>query len=181
LDDRRAFLSRPKRPRSAAIIVLALTYSTAVCAGDSEHQLRDALAALAGDFAKARALPLGSRPEPPDWNLQPLLGLRAFRLRSTLGSPDRPVDGYHFECGARLCWAFTYGPAGHEESTVIRQDNGLNTVVVTTGGPYQGAIRFLAPAIDQGRCSPAVLNELICTSRKTILSSTRLRFRRSLA
>jgi hypothetical protein len=58
LDDRRAFLSRPKRLRSAAIFELALTYSTAVFAGDSEHQLRDALAALAGDFAKARALPL---------------------------------------------------------------------------------------------------------------------------
>jgi hypothetical protein len=103
---------------------------------ESQSQRHATLAALASDFAKARALPPGSRPAPPGLNLEDLVGLSLSQIRSALGSPDKPIEGYGFECGAERCFAFTYGPTGHEEPTEIKQADGLETVVVTTGGPF---------------------------------------------
>lgn len=105
-------------------------------ADDSGSRARDKLAELAKDFASARALPDGSRPGPPEFDLNVLLGLRSSRIRSALGSRDNPVAGYRYDCGAKLCWTFTYGPTNHVTMKEIREVNGLETIEVTAGGPF---------------------------------------------
>jgi len=119
-----------------AILIIALMHSGRLFAGESNDRYRVALGVLSDDFKKARTLPPGSRPSPPDLDLSALLGLSSTRLRSALGSPDHRGHSDHAGCDAELCWVFTYGPKESFAPTVIKQENGLDTVVVTTGGPF---------------------------------------------
>jgi hypothetical protein len=119
-----------------AFLIFFFTGSELLFAGESQNHYRVALSELANDFKSARTLPAGSRPSPPDLDLKSLPGLSSTRLRSSLGPPDHPIHGYRPQCGADLCWVFTYGPKESFAPSVIKQENGLNTIEVTTGGPF---------------------------------------------
>jgi hypothetical protein len=119
-----------------AILIFSFTSSKPLMAGESQDHNRTALSELANDFRSARILPAGSRPSPPDLDLNSLLGLSSTRLRSSLGPPDHPIHGYRRQCGADWCWVFTYGPKQSFAPSVMKQENGLNTIEVTTGGPF---------------------------------------------
>ena len=119
-----------------AILIFSFTGSELLFAGESRDHYRAALSELADDFKSARTLPAGSRPSPPDLDLKSLLGLSSTRLRSSLERPDHPIHGYRPQCGADLCWVFTYGPKESFAPSVIKQENGVNTIEVTTGGPF---------------------------------------------
>ena len=120
---------------STAAALCLLLQAHSVVADDTDRR-RVVLTALTRDFKLARKLPAGSRPAPPSVDLNALVGIPATRVRSALGRPDRPLPDYDYECGAEHCWAFTYGSLREEEPTVVAEQDGSKTIIVTTGGPY---------------------------------------------
>jgi hypothetical protein len=98
---------------------------------------QSALQTLEKDFVGARSLPVGARPAPPDLDLQLLVGLKWSIVRAALGSADKPIRGYDWQCDAKKCEVYTYGASeAHLAPEIIDEGNGLKTLVVTTGGPW---------------------------------------------
>jgi hypothetical protein len=119
-------------------VILTITFlpTALLFAGEPSDDYHATLNQLASDFKGARALPAGSCPSPPDLDLKALLGSNSTRLRSALGPPDRPVRGSRPKCGADLCWTFRYGPKPNFAHSAVAQENGLNSILVATGGPF---------------------------------------------
>jgi hypothetical protein len=121
------------RPIALAWIVLA----QAALAADPDAAFRSVLRSLAEDFQAARALPVGTRPMPPDLELRKLMGIPWPVVRAALGPPDAP-DDYDWECHAKRCRVYSYGADERQtdvsESGVDR--NGVPWITVITGGPW---------------------------------------------
>jgi hypothetical protein len=100
---------------------------------------------LSRDFVQARSMPAGSRPMPPEGDLDYLTGVRLSVIRRVLGPPDKRESGWDPPpgCKATLCYVWTYGPAG-VPTTVTPSDrsDGTMEVTVTTGGPYLLVLGF---------------------------------------
>jgi hypothetical protein len=124
-------LSRTTVTLFLALSCLAGASAEGVDAGTTLHELQR-------DFIKARALPEGTRPAPPDISLKPLLGVTLSKITSLLGKPDKPTEDYDFGCHAKRCVTYTYGAKESLEGSVepSNDDSGLETVTVTTGGPW---------------------------------------------
>ena len=117
----------------AVLLAFALIASAASDAAD-QHALRT----LRAKFSVAAALPLGSRPAPPDVDLGLLIGLPAQEIRHALGVPySRSVV-----CSAPQCWSYRYGPDAAAPEVTKKNDDGTVDVVVTTGGPFLLIIGF---------------------------------------
>ena len=78
-------------------------------------------------FAAARALPLGSRPSPPDLEPTSLIHTSFLTLRAYLGHSTRLDCDDLLTRPAETCASFTYGP-GPEDPP--------GSITVTTGGPW---------------------------------------------
>jgi hypothetical protein len=125
------------RTRVVTLAILLLSWSTLSFAGDVNGQRQAKLGELAKYFVQARSLHPGSRPPPPDFNLETLIGSRSNSIRKALGRPDRTDNDYDFGCGAQKCWVYTYGPKSEPFQEIPQDDgSGLSTIVVTTGGPF---------------------------------------------
>jgi hypothetical protein len=113
------------------LIVFMVDRSWAV-AGDRKTDA--VLSTLRAAFTTARALPAGSRPDPPEAiDIDRLRQASPISVRSTLGRPT--YQGRDLDCGASTCWAFEYGPRLQADSSARDLGNGLSEVTVVTGGP----------------------------------------------
>ena len=94
------------------------------------------LAALAHKFTTARALSPGTRPAPPDIDINKLIGVKWTTVRAALGHPDAPVD-YDWECRAEQCQVYSYGADEREaERPAMVNARDLTSITVITGGPW---------------------------------------------
>jgi hypothetical protein len=120
----------------AAIAALAVPVATPVAAADTPT-----LVAFRDAFAAARALPLGSRPSPP--NLEPtgLIHASIATLRAYLGHWTRLDCADLLERPAETCASFTYGP---DPAPPVEDPPG--SITVTTGGPW-----LLVVGVSKGR------------------------------
>jgi hypothetical protein len=106
----------------------ALVMSVATLAGGSSTS---SLEAFRQAFAGARALPLGSRPSPPDLDPTSLIHISFSTIRAYLGRST------HLDCDDLLarppeaCASFTFGPG---PSPPVEDSPG--SITVTTGGPW---------------------------------------------
>ena len=120
---------------AALVASMALTGATGT---PMLHAFRDA-------FAAARALPLGSRPSPPDLDPTSLVHTSLFTLKRLLG------PSMHVDCDDLLtrpvetCVSFTYGPA---PAPPVEDPPG--SISVTTGGPW-----LLVVGLSKGRVMDA--------------------------
>ena len=97
-----------------------------------------ALQVLRSKLSAAAALPLGSRPAPPDMDLGFLVGLSIQEIRHALGAPYSRSG----MCSAAQCWSYRYGPDAAPPEVTKKNDDGTVDVVVTTGGPFLLIIGF---------------------------------------
>ena len=72
--------------------LLALSLAAVAQATDSTAQAK--LKSLTAYFSEARLLPSGSRPRPPEVDLEALSGLQASAIKDALGSPDYQGKNY---------------------------------------------------------------------------------------
>ena len=94
------------------------------------------LRTLTSDFSNARSMPLGSRPSPSAVDLDSLRGLSPSTIRDSLGNPDKYDAGWPpLDCGAPLCWCFTYGPEPAPLDDPVEIPGGT-IVSIRTGGPW---------------------------------------------
>jgi hypothetical protein len=121
--------------RSIALTLIMITQTA--LAADPATTSQSVLQSLAGDFEAARALPVGSRPVPPDIELRKLVGMKWSIVRAALGSPDVP-DDYDWQCHAKKCEVYSYGANERQadKPETGEDGNGLQWVSVTTGGPW---------------------------------------------
>lgn len=92
--------------------------------------LRQSFAAIRRDPAPP------SWPAIPDIDPEPLIGMPASAIRTALGRSDRRYGHYDWECGAPVCWVFTYDSLKPRPAPIVDSPTpGLKTVIVTTGGP----------------------------------------------
>jgi hypothetical protein len=116
-----------------AILVFTFLANIAGAATD-QPELRN----LKSKLSAAAALPLGSRPSPPEVDLGFLIGLSPQEIRSGLGVPySRSAT-----CTAAECWSYRYGPDSAPPKVVKRNDDGTVDLEVTTGGPFLLIIGF---------------------------------------
>lgn len=103
-------------------------------------------------FAEIRGAPARPHwPEIPDIDPEPLIGIPASAIRAALGHSDRAYGHYNWECGAPLCWVFVYDSLKPRPDPIVASPTpGLNTVIVTTGGPP-----LLILGITRGRVTSA--------------------------
>jgi hypothetical protein len=119
------------------LLIGLLAFSLATMADVSDPYAQSALKSLGAYFSNSRLLPPGSRPRPPQVDLGVLIGLQAPAIKDALGPPDDRGENYPpLDCHATECWSFSYGPK--EVSTPVSESsNGnMNTIRVTTGGPW---------------------------------------------
>jgi|SRR5271167_4137114 len=124
--------------RITQVAIFFFPWSIASFAGNSTTQELPTLDLLAKNFAHARQLSPGSRPPPPRIKIATIIGLKSSSISKALGIPDRPTDDYDFECGAPICWVYTYGPKDDPavETPVVAEGADVSTITVTTGGPF---------------------------------------------
>ena len=127
-------LSSMSRRRVA--VAFAVTLLTGIAAHAVEKPERPALSALASHFAAARGMPAGSRPGPPDLNIEVLVGMPAAIIRSNLGVPEScswvpPPASKHGEC-----WSYTFGPRSARPAGLVSAHGGSDEVARETGGPW---------------------------------------------
>jgi hypothetical protein len=131
----------PRRSTSSldtvkANVAVLLAFLIATAASDAADQ--PALRTLRAKFSAAAALPLGSRPAPPDIDLSFLIGLPVQEIRQALGAPYSRSVG----CSAPQCWSYRYGPDAAAPEVTKTNNDGTVDVVVTTGGPFLLIIGF---------------------------------------
>ena len=121
--------------RTIALALILITQTA--LAADPAMESQSVLQRLARDFNAARALPIGTRPAPPDVELRKLIGVKWSIVRTALGSPD-VSDDYDWQCHAKKCQVYTYGADERQADQPVTGDdgNGLQWVSVTTGGPW---------------------------------------------
>lgn len=80
--------------------------------------------------------PLSDWPAIPDVDPEPLIGMPASTIRSALGHRDRQTRHSDWECGAPVCWVFTYDSLKLRPDLIVDSPTpGLEVITVTTGGP----------------------------------------------
>ena len=120
----------------SSLVAFAASFPTS--AGPSDTLILDA---FRDAFAAARALPLGSRPPPPDLKPAGLVHTPFTTLKAYLGHAT------HLDCDdlltrpVKTCASFTFGPA-----PTIPVDDPPGSITVTTGGPW-----LLVVGLSQGR------------------------------
>jgi hypothetical protein len=126
-------------------VLLALSISTLLSApmfADSNSEAT--VNGLSREFTEARSLPAGSRPPPPDGDLDYLKGARLSAIHRALGASDKPDHRWQPpECLAPVCLVWTYGPK-EIPTTIEPSDRGDGTieVIISTGGPYLLVLGF---------------------------------------
>jgi hypothetical protein len=123
----------------ATVAVLCLASCVTPVSRDS--LLRELRAGL----VSARALPLGSRPAPPDLELRSLTGISKSQLLKELGNPTYcGVDGDE-PCATSSSWKYEWGlPAPPAKG-------GDGFVEITTGGPFVIVLDFTSDAVSSAR------------------------------
>jgi hypothetical protein len=138
LPSARTWLSRDVRimmDRCAILMAVGLLASCSTHTVSTDTHPVSVLTELSADFLAARAQPPGSRPTPPDVDLERLIGLKATSIRATLGAPDRPPRAWKPPCEAARCWSYTYGPGPAPVPNEVQQDGDTNYIVMSYGGP----------------------------------------------
>ena len=124
-----------KRALPTIGLLLSLPFMTPAWSKDQDAS--SCLNTLQSFFLRARLLPSGSRPPPPDMEVKALLGLQKSAIRTALGPPDKHEPNYPpLECRASQCWSFTYGPGPSPVPDPTDNGDGTMSVYVTTGGPW---------------------------------------------
>jgi hypothetical protein len=89
-------------------------------------------------LSAAAALPLGSRPSPPDVDLGFLIGLSPQAIRTALGAPYSRSAA----CSAAQCWSYRYGPDAAPPKVEENNGDGTVDIEVITGGPFLLIVGF---------------------------------------
>lgn len=126
-------MSRFARVITSACLILS-SLLTIWCGAATSSTAEDTLRKLTKEFSAARAMPLGSRPRPPNTDLAALNGLPSSAINAALGPED--MGSFRPECHAPVCWSFTYGPGPAPFHAPVDNGNGTVSVEVTTGGPW---------------------------------------------
>lgn len=130
----------PFRPVAQVLIAAAicLMHWVPSWADGSAARIQAALAVLADQFLAARSLPEGTRPTPPYFNLEQLVGASQSSVRHALGAPDPQWQISRELCQAAICVSYTYGARETKSSTepVRHNADGTDSIVVSTGGPW---------------------------------------------
>jgi hypothetical protein len=116
------------------LMVIAVLHLTAC---STVNPASPTLDVLRQGFAEIRHDPPRSDwPAIPDVDPEPLIGMPASAIRSALGHSDRRTRYSDWECGAPVCWVFTYDSLKPRPDLIVDSPTpGLETVTVTTGGP----------------------------------------------
>jgi hypothetical protein len=122
--------------RWTVLMAVGFLVSCSTRAVHSDPNSPSVLTELSADFSHARSQPLGSRPTPPDIDLERLIGLQASSIRATLGPPDRLRGAWKPPCEAARCWSYTYGPGPEPFSDEVQHHGNTDSILVTTGGPF---------------------------------------------
>ena len=123
--------------RALPIIGLLLSLPCTTPTWSKDQDAQSCLNTLHSFLLSARALPLGSRPPPPDVDVKALLGLQKSAIRTVLGPPDKQeANDPPLECHVARCWSFTYGPGPSPVPDPTDNGDGTMSVYVTTGGPW---------------------------------------------
>jgi len=123
------------------VVVAALGLASCVTPPGRDAQLKELKAGL----ASVRALPLGSRPAPPDLDLRSLKGISKSQLLRELGNPTYcGVEGNN-PCATSSLWMYEWGPPAPPAKS------GDGFVEITTGGPSVVALDFAGDAVSSVR------------------------------
>jgi hypothetical protein len=116
----------------AAILIIAL------CLGEpAASAANDSLGLLRVQLHAARALPDGSRPNPPQLDLTSLEGIARSTIQRALGKPTY-CDGWKSSaCAHAHVWMYAWGP-----QAAPPQRDSDESMVVTTGGPWLLVLEF---------------------------------------
>ena len=115
-------------------------------AGCATHGSQDALLhQLRSGLASARALPLGSRPAPPDIDLRNLKGLSKPRLLEELGEPTYCGDLGEGTCATSSPWKYEWGPPAPPAMS------GDGFIEVNNGGPFVIELNFSGDTVSSAR------------------------------
>jgi hypothetical protein len=128
------------------VLVAALHFGACATEGGRASLLRDLKAGLAA----ARALAPGSRPEPPELVLDPLVGMSKAEILAALGHPTYCGESGDAECSTSSPWAYEWGPP-----PPAREEDKDGLVWVSAGGPDIVLLKFtnnvVASALWQGQ------------------------------
>ena len=117
------------RCRLPPILLGALTLPLGGCAFPAARP-QSALETVGAAFVAARAMPLDSRPMPPDIDLRSVVGASSPDVLKALGLPRHCTYEFRNHLPGATCWSYTYGP----KSAPPQIEDGY--IVVTTGGPW---------------------------------------------
>ena len=117
---------------------ICLTYYVPSWAAAPAARIQAALAVLANQFVVARSLPEGTRPTPPYFYLDQLVGASQSSVRQALGAPDPQWPISRDLCQAAICVSYTFGAQETISSPepVRHNADGTNSIIVSTGGPW---------------------------------------------
>jgi hypothetical protein len=116
----------------AAILLLA------VCLGKpAASAANDLLGLLRVQLRAVRALPDGSRPNPPQLDLTSLEGIARSTIRRALGKPTYCDEWKSSACAHASVWMYVWGPPA-----AAPQRDSDGSIVVTTGGPWLLVLEF---------------------------------------
>lgn len=117
-----------------------------ILAGCGTAKNRDALLReLKSGLAAVRALPSGSRPDPPELDLRGLARMSKSELLQSLGNPTYCGDDGDDECATSSSWKYDWGPP----APAIESGDGF--VEITTGGPFVIALEFTHESVSSAR------------------------------
>ena len=111
----------------------------------AERRAGPLLEELKGGLASARALPLGSRPPPPEIDLGQLKGTSKAAVIQALGKPTYCGDEADEDCATSTSWKYEWGPP----APPLKSGNGF--VEVTTGGPWVIDLSFTGDTVSSAR------------------------------
>ena len=123
--------------------VASLAVAVATLAAASSTR---ALETFRAAFAAARALPLGSRPSPPDLEPTSLIHTSFLTLTAYLGHSTRLDCDDLLSRPAETCASFTYGPV-----LAPPVEDPPGSITVTTGGPWLLVVGLLKGRIVDAR------------------------------
>ena len=126
----------------AGLICSALGVLTACSTVNDREALLDKLKA---GLVSARAMPPGSRPEPPELDLRSLEGASKSQLQRRLGDPTYCGEEGDGDCATSSRWQYRWGPPARP----LHAGDGF--VYVTTGGPSVIELQFTNGCVSSAR------------------------------
>jgi hypothetical protein len=122
------------RPQTIYWIAMVLSFGVCLAGTAATDKW---LGLLRVQLHAARALPSGSRPDPPQLDLTSLQGIPRSEVRRALGKPTYCDEWKLSACAHADVWMYAWGPPA---AAPQRDPDG--SITVTTGGPWLLVLEF---------------------------------------